>query len=57
MAVTGVFFASTHLLPATGDNAANTIKIGRNAAGNILINGGAVSIAGGTRRRISRNCW
>ena len=31
-----------------GDNAANTIEISRNAAGTLLVNGGAVPVLGGT---------
>ena len=36
------------VLSVTGDNADNTIAISRNAAGGILINGGAVTVTGGT---------
>jgi Ca2+-binding RTX toxin-like protein len=45
-AVTATFSAGT--LSVFGDGANNTITISRNAAGNILVNGGAVSISGGT---------
>ena len=47
-AVGGVFVPSAGLLTVLGDNASNTIEISRNAAGNILINGGAVPVTGGT---------
>jgi Ca2+-binding RTX toxin-like protein len=36
------------VLTVTGDSAANTITISRDAAGRILVNGGAVSVVGGT---------
>src|SRR5262245_9675161 len=45
-AVTGSFSGGT--LSVFGDNLANTITISRNAAGQILVNGGAVSVPGGT---------
>ena len=48
MAVTGIFTAGQGLLQATGDNLANAITLSRNAAGNILVNGGAVAVQGGT---------
>ena len=35
-------------LTVSGDSAANTLTISRNAAGMILVNGGAVSVVGGT---------
>lgn len=41
-------FLSHGVLAVTGDNANNTIDISRNAAGQILVNGGAVAIKGGT---------
>ena len=34
-------------LTVTGDNLNNTITISRNAAGNILVNGGAIAVNGG----------
>src|SRR5688572_30066627 len=34
------------VLTITGDNNANAITVSRNAAGNLLVNGGAVAIAG-----------
>src|SRR5262245_33800197 len=45
-AVTAQFSAGT--LSVLGDNLDNTIAISRNAAGGILVNGGAVAILGGT---------
>jgi Ca2+-binding RTX toxin-like protein len=36
------------VLTVIGDNAANSVEIGRNAAGTILVNGGAVPVNGGT---------
>jgi Ca2+-binding RTX toxin-like protein len=47
-AVTASFSASSGTLSVFGDNLDNTIEISRNAAGNILVNGGAVAIQGGT---------
>ncbi|MBF2025559.1 MAG: calcium-binding protein [Oscillatoriales cyanobacterium C42_A2020_001] len=46
MAVTAFFSAG--ILSIFADNLANTVEVSRNAAGNILINGGAVVISGGT---------
>src|SRR5215510_6948098 len=48
MAVSSKFDPATGLLTATGDNLDNTITVSRDAAGAILINGGAVPIVGGT---------
>jgi Ca2+-binding RTX toxin-like protein len=48
MAVTASFDPSTGVLTVIGDNLDNTITITRNAAGVILINGGAVAVVGGT---------
>lgn len=45
-AVTGTFSAGT--LSTFGDNLDNGIQISRNAAGTLLINGGAVAVQGGT---------
>jgi Ca2+-binding RTX toxin-like protein len=45
-AVTGSFANGT--LTVTGDSLDNNITVSRNAAGNILVNGGAVSVVGGT---------
>jgi Ca2+-binding RTX toxin-like protein len=46
--VTGVFLPNVGLLTILGDALDNTIDVSRNAAGQILVNGGAVSIRGGT---------
>jgi Ca2+-binding RTX toxin-like protein len=48
MAVTATFLSGTQLLSVFGDQLNNNITISRNAAGNILVNGGAVQIKGGT---------
>src|SRR5690242_14387712 len=48
MAVTATFLPGAGLLSAFGDNLNNTITFSRNAAGSILVNGGAVSVKGGT---------
>ncbi|WP_425613732.1 beta strand repeat-containing protein [Anatilimnocola sp. NA78] len=45
-AVTAFFSGVT--LTVLGDNLDNTIEISRNAAGNLLVNGGAVSVTSGT---------
>jgi Ca2+-binding RTX toxin-like protein len=47
-AVVAFFTPASHLLTVFGDSQDNTITVSRNAAGNILVNGGAVSILGGT---------
>ena len=47
-AVTATFSAGTGTLSVSGDGAPNTITISRNAAGNILVNNGAVAVRGGT---------
>jgi len=47
MAVTSKFALPTGILSITGDNLANAITIGRDAAGKILVNGGAVTPSGG----------
>jgi Ca2+-binding RTX toxin-like protein len=47
-AITATFTAATGLLSVVGDAANNTITVSRDAAGDILVNGGAVSITGGT---------
>jgi len=47
-AVTATFTAATGTLAVTGDNLDNNITISRDAAGQILVNGGAVAVAGGT---------
>src|SRR4051812_28916136 len=48
MAVTATFIPGAGVLSALGDNLNNTITFSRNPAGNILVNGGAVSVKGGT---------
>src|SRR5262245_7888484 len=48
MAVTASFLPSAGVLTTFGDNLDNSITISRNAAGNLLVNGGAVAILGGT---------
>ena len=45
--VTATFAPATHILTVTGDSAGNTIIVSRDAAGDIFVNGGAVSIVGG----------
>jgi hypothetical protein len=47
-AVTAFFSPAFGVLAVTGDNLNNTIEISRNAAGTILVNGGAVAVLGGT---------
>src|SRR5262245_22956257 len=47
MAVSATFNPATGVLTVTGDPLNNAITVGRNAAGSILINGGAVVITGG----------
>ena len=46
--MTASFSASSGVLTVFGDNLDNNIEISRNAAGVILINGGAVQVVGGT---------
>lgn len=48
LAVSAIFSAPSGVLSVFGDGADNTITVSRNAAGGILVNGGAVSIGGGT---------
>jgi len=48
MAVTASFLSGTRLLSVFGDSVDNNVTINRNAAGNILVNNGAVQIKGGT---------
>ena len=45
-ATTASFSVTGGVLTVTGDSAANSIAISRNAAGSILVNGGAVAVAG-----------
>ena len=47
MAIKASFNPSNHLLSVFGDNRDNTITASRDAAGQIFVNGGAVSIDGG----------
>lgn len=47
-ATTASFVVNSGVLTVTGDNLSNTIQISRNAAGTILVNGGAIVVAGGT---------
>ena len=47
-AVTAVFTPSIGTLSVIGDAQDNTIVVSRNAAGNLLVNGGAVPVIGGT---------
>jgi len=47
MAITASFIANAGLLNIFGDGLANTVTVSRNAAGTILINGGAVPVLGG----------
>jgi Ca2+-binding RTX toxin-like protein len=47
-AVTASFLAGTGTLSVLGDVQDNTITISRSAAGQILVNGGAVAVVGGT---------
>ena len=46
MAIKGKFLSG--FLSVFGDGADNTITVSRDAAGNILVNGGAVAVTGGT---------
>jgi len=48
MAITASFIPGANQLTEFGDAADNTIVTSRNAAGTILVNGGAVSVQGGT---------
>jgi Ca2+-binding RTX toxin-like protein len=48
MAITASFLPGTGQLTEFGDAADNTIVTSRDAAGTILVNGGAVSVVGGT---------
>jgi hypothetical protein len=47
MAITASFSASNGFLSIFGDATSNNIRASRDAAGNILVNGGAVPILGG----------
>ena len=46
MAITASFSKGTGILTEFGDNLDNTIVTSRDAAGNILVNGGAVTDPG-----------
>jgi Ca2+-binding RTX toxin-like protein len=48
LAVTAFFTPSIGALTVFGDNLDNQIELSRNAAGQILVNGGAVGVLGGT---------
>ncbi len=48
MAITSSFIPGTGVLTAVGDSGNNKISFSRDPAGNLLVNGGAVAIAGGT---------
>jgi Ca2+-binding RTX toxin-like protein len=47
-AVTASFFPTAAQLSVYGDSLNNTISVSRDAAGKILVNGGAVNVVGGT---------
>src|SRR5688572_12193901 len=47
-AVTASFLPASGTLTVFGDNLDNNITVSRNAAGNLLVNGGAVNIIGGS---------
>ena len=47
MAIKATFIPGVGQLSVTGDNADDFITVGRDAAGTILINGGAISVQGG----------
>src|SRR6185503_8464769 len=48
LAVTAAFAPATGTLSVFGDSLDNTIELSRDAAGKILVNGGAVAVLGGT---------
>lgn len=48
LAISAVFTSSRGVLSVFGDSTDNTIEVSRNAGGSILVNGGAVTIGGGT---------
>ena len=48
MATTANFSPATGLLSVFGDQHKNTITVGRNAAGKLLVNNGTIDITGGT---------
>ena len=47
MAITSTFLPGAGLLSVLGDSLNNTVTLSRDAAGNLLVNGGAVSTVGG----------
>ncbi|MFO0891397.1 MAG: calcium-binding protein [Isosphaeraceae bacterium] len=47
-AVVATFLPTSGVLSVFGDSLDNTITLSRNAAGNLLVNGGAVAVQGGT---------
>src|SRR5262249_38311205 len=47
-AIKASFFAGKGFLTVFGDAANNTVVVSRDATGRILVNGGAVTISGGT---------
>ena len=49
MAIKATFFPGTGLLSVLGDAASDLITISRDAAGQILVNGGAIVVLGGAR--------
>jgi len=55
MAVTARFLPGTGQLTEFGDALDNTIITTRNAAGTILVNGGAVPVLGGTATVVRNN--
>ena len=48
MAIKASFIPGAHQLSVFGDGAKNTVTLSRDAAGQILVNGGAVAVVGGT---------
>ena len=48
MAITARFLRGAGILTEFGDNLDNTLTTSRDAAGTILVNGGAVAVQGGT---------
>src|SRR6059036_1151826 len=47
-AVTATFLPNAGILSVFGDSLANTVTVSRDAAGKILVNGGAIPVLGGT---------
>jgi hypothetical protein len=48
MAITASFLPASGQLSVFGDSLDNTVTASRNAAGAVLVNGGAVAVTGGT---------